>query len=139
MSEQNADAQWREALKRYGFDTEGTPEEVVKKAAEAFQQRDWRWREEIEKYFPQIGVMSFCGPVSTIRWLMGRMTMHPDDKALADRLTAIRNDLTLTDSEKADKRLTSIFPNLRGDSDGPGREESQREGGGGVDPGPQTG
>jgi hypothetical protein len=38
---------------------------------------DWLWREEIEKYLPHIGIMSFAGPASTIRWLFQRVKLKP--------------------------------------------------------------
>lgn len=69
------DEQWRTALKNYGFDADGTPEEVIAKIAKNFQKTDWRWREEIAKYIPVIQAMSFVGPQATIKWLMSRVNI----------------------------------------------------------------
>jgi hypothetical protein len=72
-----------------------------------------RWRTAIEKYFPQLGIMSFSGAERTIQWLMERVTVKADEAALAAELIAIENSPGLTDDEKVRSRLETLFPNLR--------------------------
>ncbi len=43
------------------------------------QQGDWRWRDEISKYLPSIGVMSFLGPKNTIKWVFDRVKLSDED------------------------------------------------------------
>src|SRR4051812_43853361 len=76
----NKDQEWRKAFAGYissealkALLVYGTPEQFVHALMREFQQHDWRWRDEIAKYFPEIGMMSFVGPTCTISWLMERM------------------------------------------------------------------
>ena len=73
MTAEEKDKEWRNALECYGWKVTGTPEEVVRKMMQEYQKLDWHWQEEIAKYLPQIGVMSFSGPSYTIKWLMDRV------------------------------------------------------------------
>jgi hypothetical protein len=84
---------------------------------------DERWRKEIERYFPQLAVMSFSGPKRTIEWLMDRVIPKDDDAQLANKLTAIEAS-DLPPDQKARARLEAMFPNLRGDS---GEQEHRDE------------
>ena len=69
------------------------------------------WRDEIEKYLPQLSVMSFCGPELTIRWLMEQVEIKPEPAALAERLKSIAAS-DLSEEDKCEARLRSMFPNL---------------------------
>src|SRR5688572_12659469 len=80
---------------------EGSPEEFVTKLMQDVQQIDWQWREEIEKYLPQLSVMSFCGAHSTIKWLMKQVDIKPEQKALADKLLTIEQS-HMTNDEKSE-------------------------------------
>lgn len=111
MTAEEKDQEWRTAMASYGFDITGTPMEVVHKIAQVCQERDWRWREEIQKYLPQLSVMSFCGPTSTIRWLIEHVTLNPEAKELADKLLTIEASL-MSNDDKSEATLRSIFPNL---------------------------
>jgi hypothetical protein len=111
MTAEEKDQEWRNQLACYGYDVTGTVEEVVRKMAQEWQKIDWRWREQIEKYIPQLGVQSFVGPESTIKWLMRAVDIKPEYKELADRLLAIAAS-ELSDDDKSEARLRSIFPNL---------------------------
>lgn len=93
------------------LDKEG-PEGVIKDLMKEFQQRDWRWREEIEKHIPQISVMSFLGPESTIRWLMKQVELKPNVAALANEIKEIQAS-GKSDDEKAKGRIEAIFPKLK--------------------------
>lgn len=109
------DKEWRDALAGYIHDekllNEGTPEEIITKFMQMVREVDWRWREEITKYIPQISVMSFAGPRATIRWLMERVEIKPEDAKLAANLLAIEAS-SIPEDDKIDARLQSIFPNL---------------------------
>lgn len=109
------DKDWRDALAGYIRDekllAEGTPEEIITKFMQMVREVDWRWREEIEKYIPQLGVMSFAGPKATIRWLMERVEIKPEDAKLTANLLAIEAS-SIPEDDKIDQRLQAIFPNL---------------------------
>lgn len=65
--------EWKNALVGYvpkDILDNKTPKEIIIKA---LQNVDWKWRDEIEKYIPELIYMSFCGPEATIKWLMGRV------------------------------------------------------------------
>jgi len=111
MTAEEKDQEWRNALACYGFDITGTTEEVVKNAVNHYRKIDWAWREEITKYLPQISVMSFVGPRSTIKWLMDHVDIKPEHKVLAEKLIAIEAS-GMSKEEKSDTRLQAIFPNL---------------------------
>ena len=83
------------------------------------RQADWRWQQEIEKYFPQLAVMSFLGPEPTIRWLMERVCPREADARLANRLKAIEKS-DLPPDQKARARLEAVFQNLKGGGEGEG-------------------
>lgn len=111
MTAEEKDKEWRDAIACYGYDTTGTPEEVLTKMAHEWQKTDWRWRDEIKKYLPQLSVMSFLGPQSSIKWLMEHVDIKPEPKALADKLLTINNS-DLSADDKSEATLRSIFPNL---------------------------
>lgn len=105
------DKEWRDAIACYGYDTTGTPEEVLAKMSHQWQKADYRWRDEITKYLPQLSVMSFAGPQYTIKWLMNHVEIKPAHKELTDKLLAIEASEMSAD-DKSEARLRSIFPNL---------------------------
>lgn len=111
MTAEEKDQEWRSALACYSYDVTGSVEEVVRKVAQVCQERDWRWREEIQKYLPQLSIMSFCGPRSTIKWLMEYVTINPEAKELADKWLAIQA-ADMSDDDKSEAVLRSVFPNL---------------------------
>jgi hypothetical protein len=81
MAEKSLDVQWREAIAAItGQMPQGTPEEVV---AGLFGNH-WAWHDEIAKYLPQIGLMSFLGPESTIRWVFQQVDVKPDQRRMAE-------------------------------------------------------
>jgi hypothetical protein len=73
------DAGWIAEISCYGIEI---PDEIKAKGhrailAHVFSQcesrkADNRWREEIEKYYPELGMMSWSGAERTIAWLMER-------------------------------------------------------------------
>lgn len=108
------DDDWREALSgrmSQKMLSQGSPKEIVNHLLQAISDESWKWREEIEKYLPQIRVMSFCGPVSTIKWLMKNVDIKPEHKEMADRLNEIKCS-NLPDDDKTKQSLLTIFPNL---------------------------
>ena len=68
------------------------------------QTPDDRWREEIEKYLPQLTFMSFAGPKATIKWLFQQVELNPVSAQLAERM---RNAKT------AEEQIEAAFPGLR--------------------------
>jgi hypothetical protein len=111
MTAEEKDQEWRNALACYGYDVTGSVDDIVRKVAQVVQERDWRWREEIQKYLPQLSVMSFCGPTSTIKWLMEYVTLNPEAKELADKLLGVQAS-DMSEDDKSEATLRSIFPNL---------------------------
>ncbi len=77
-----------------------------------FGQEEAKWREEIEKYLPQLRYMSFCGVKSTIRWLMSCVDIKPEHKEIADKMLAIEH-ASLSAEQKINMCLVAAFPNLR--------------------------
>ena len=73
------DSSWIAEISCYGIKI---PDEIKAKGhrailAHVFSQcesrkADNRWREEIEKYYPELRFMSFCGPQRVIAWLVER-------------------------------------------------------------------
>lgn len=85
------DLKWREAFSGYMHSDRdlvmnGSPKEIINKVMGYLRETDCRWREEIEKYLPQIGMMSFLGPQCTMKWLMERVDIKEPDKTLADKI-----------------------------------------------------
>ncbi len=110
-----SDQQWLDALARYGYKSDKpfvNPEQTLEEVFTEVRNRDWRWREEIEKYLPQLSIMSFCGPTSTIRWLFEHVHLKQEPLALAGHLQAIEEAKDMTDEMKTQARLETIFPNL---------------------------
>jgi hypothetical protein len=95
----------------------GNLERYASPEAQLARKMDWAWRDEIKKYLPQISVMSFAGPRSTIRWLMEHVDIKPEHAELANRLKEIEES-DLSAEQKTHARLTSIFPGLRGNQEG---------------------
>jgi len=83
--------------------------------AAACRELDFAWRKEIEKYLPQLAVMSFCGPIRTIAWLMERVTIKDEHRQLADKLNEIR-DSDLSEAEKGRAEIETMFPKLARDA-----------------------
>lgn len=111
MTAEEKDQEWRNALACYGYDVTGSVDDVVRRITQTYQEIDWRWREEIEKYLPQLGFMSFAGHSRTIAWLMERVEIKPEYKELADKLLAIQAS-DMSDDDKSEARLRATFPNL---------------------------
>jgi hypothetical protein len=92
-----------------------TPENIVLHISREFHKIHNYWRQEIEKYLPQLTIMSFGGPEQIIKWLFERVDIKPEHAELAKKLKEIEKS-DLSDDQKTYARLETLFPNLRGNN-----------------------
>lgn len=117
-------AGWVAELECYGFKISEELEQEGHQAILAYvmsccdsRKANDHWRAEIEKYLPQLGFMSFAGAQRTIRWLMDHVEIKPEYDAQTNKLKAI-GDSDMPEDKKAMARIETMFPKLKGFSDG---------------------